>query len=105
MFHVGQKVVCVNDDPGYSSVPGNLLDGLKANTIYTVRGEVHLTNGDRCIYLNEIVRPLEPAPRYGVRELPYLAARFRPIVDKKTDISIFQEMCKDTSDHQPEGVV
>lgn len=63
MFHIGQMVLCVNDDPTAFRRPGKItvgfgLDGLTKGMVYTVRG----TNGCDCwrckdnILIEEIVR-------------------------------------------------
>lgn len=90
-FHVGQLVVCVDDQLGYTRwLPGRVssntdLDGLRRSQIYTVR-EVCLSWADEwrepvdCIHLVEITRHV------GV---PYAAERFRPITDDK--LAIFRQ--------------
>lgn len=88
-FRVGQKVVCINDDPNafYPAGRGD-LDGLMKGCIYTVR-EIGLIGyaGHACVRLEELRRP----DKYD-NDCPYAAARFRPIVERKTDISIFARM-------------
>ena len=111
-FYVGQKIVCVNDHPGEflnSGFKGFVepgLDGLQAGKIYTVKSMYRYT-GIACttkvsVILEEITRP-------GGREgagVGFDCRRFRPLdevrkevqksVKRKTDISIFQDMCKKT---------
>jgi hypothetical protein len=95
-FHVGQKVVCVDDDPRsflHAGAPGvrfsGDLNGLKKGAVYTVRafGRYPAYPDILCVWLEEIIRPTaffdEPA---------YVAARFRPVVERKSDISIFTAM-------------
>lgn len=90
MFHVRQKVVCVcNHNIGLGCW---LRDIPKVNHIYTIRG-FEVANGIDCLLLEEITN------RYltegGTYSEAYAASRFRPLVDKKTDISIFNEiLCK-----------
>ena len=83
-FRIGQKVVCVapywtvNADP---NVP-------QEGQVYTVRGKV---DGGRFLYLREIRNP----PRIGFEgcfEPCWSAKGFRPVVTRKTDISIFTDM-------------
>jgi len=74
-FRVGQKVVCV-DASGCASAD------LSEGTIYTVR---------------QVQPPIDNAtPRvllFGSREtIGWYASRFRPLVERKTDISIFTRM-------------
>lgn len=111
-FYVGQKIVCVNDNPeeflnsGFegSVYPG--LDGLQAGKIYTVKSLYRYT-GAICSTKVSVV--LEEITRLGGKDV-YAAGfdcrRFRPLdevrkevqksVKRKTDISIFQDMCKKT---------
>ena len=81
-FYVGQKVVCVDDRPFFSEgVPVPLVLG----RIYTVAG---FDNHD-CLVLVE-----QPGRNFaGWRsDLGYQKSRFRPVVERKTDISIFKAM-------------
>lgn len=93
MFRVGQKVVCVEDKPmlvdifPYRAAVGvNLIKG----NVYTIRGVVFDLKGTLCVYLVEARSPLPPLSN-GM-ERPYFATRFRPLVERKTDISIFKKM-------------
>lgn len=92
-FHVGQRVVCVDD----ASRPGLLwsigkawgdLDGLRKGTIYTVRGIELAPIGVLTLKLREIVRKSPPGT--GNLDAGFAAFRFRPVVE--TDISIFTAM-------------
>lgn len=91
MFHVGQKVVCVD----VSGVEGEIRKG----AIYTICG---VTNIDPCgvrddqivapyVHLDEIARG--PCPMCGSR-VPFTAMRFRPITERKTDISELKKLCE-----------
>ena len=94
MFYVGQKVVCVNDAPDIMSVlcgdtPN--LAGLKSGAIYTVRAvRRHDHTGNFGLLLFEINRPILGGD--DGREQPFYVGRFRPAVERKTDISIFTRM-------------
>lgn len=89
-FHVGQKVVCVDDDwtaPGYD-VP----TGLTVGSVYTITGvissSVHCAEymGARdhlALLLAEVDHPIFP-------DIGFASPRFRPV--KTTDISIFRAM-------------
>lgn len=100
-FHVGQKVVCVDDDETRYRVfaaaglhfDGN-LNGLKKGAVYTVRAVGHYAPypGLLCLWLVEIERPIIHLIQIVHGEAPYVAARFRPVVERKTDISIFVAM-------------
>lgn len=87
-FYVGQKVVCVAD----AVQPGRLwVDGVppKEGAIYTIASIVINGSGTQALVLVEAPRgPISHAlGAYG-----YHAWRFRPIVERKTDISIFKAM-------------
>jgi hypothetical protein len=97
-FRVGQKVVCVDDAfPGHELCLADTL--LRAGYIYTIAAVVAESCVSRPgpypgIHLVEINRPLS---KHDGRVLAYRASRFRPIVERKTDISIFTKMLtKDT---------
>jgi hypothetical protein len=92
MFRVGQKVVCVQ-----GSVVGLGHKPIVVGNMYTVRDVGD--DGDPRGYwirLNEVRNQV----RYGClwngvwtdREPTYTATRFRPIVERPTDISIFTAM-------------
>lgn len=100
-FHVGQRVVCVEtwvDDPNRLGRMGE--EGPVAGHVYTIReiGMFHpmfpdsvnvrlveIVNAarDYCSPSGDVFRTWEPS--FG-------AFRFRPVVDRKTDISVFQAM-------------
>lgn len=83
-FRIGQKVVCV-DAPDYP-----LYQGWRAypkqGVVYTVRG---YRRDDLCsLMLFEIVNDLDSSGN----ESAYFEERFRPVVTRDTDISVFTEM-------------
>lgn len=88
-FRVGQKVVCVDDaEPTFHGVWAHYQ---VKGQIYTVTAVGLVNNLDRkklpCILVAELNR----------NELsPLWEHRFRPIVERKTDISIFTKMLTDT---------
>lgn len=81
MFHVGQKVVCI-DATSYGPWPH-----LKQGAVYTVLLTTAF-DGNRA-YLT--VDCQEGGGQY-------MRHRFRPIVEKKTDISIFTKMLTGTKE-------
>jgi len=89
-FRVGQKVVCVNSEK-FRNMDLNLSGGLfpKKGMIYTVRG---FSIGGH-VLLDEIVE-LPHLWLEGYGEGGWLVWRFRPVVERKTDISIFTAMLK-----------
>jgi hypothetical protein len=89
MFWIGQKVVCV-DDRGLAAALHQDEVGPLVGDIYTVRGLI-CVNGQHGVKLFEIVNP--PHQYWGeTRECAFYARRFRPVVEKKTDISVFEEI-------------
>jgi hypothetical protein len=98
MFHVGQKVVCLDDS-------SESLDGTKfieKDAIYTIRwvgifdlgGIIVPTLCLRLAGINrgEGVWDIRHSNREAAYDMPYRATRFRPVIERKTDISIFTEM-------------
>jgi hypothetical protein len=97
MFRVGQKVVCV-DDGRAVHLGCKLWDGLlKKGALYTISG-VNAKHPDfpgvDAVHLAEIRRP---------NGMPFGAWRFRPVVERKTDISIFLAMLNKSPAKQPEN--
>ena len=91
MFRVGQKVVCVDAD-GLQSDRSIFSSLPQVGSVYTVREIIPSDCGwprVPALTLNEIKGEWDPM--WGV-EYSFLATRFRPIVDRTTDISVFKEM-------------
>lgn len=91
-FRVGQKVVCVSDD----ALESDGVKRLQKGRVYTVRkvqsdysspGWLRLGDGP-VLWVKEI-------ETRGNGDHPYCASRFRPAVERKTDISIFKAMLED----------
>lgn len=82
-FRVGQRVVCVNANDWLDEEDEVFpLHG----EVYTIRDIIPYADGICGLLLCEIVnRPQEYD--MGFLECTFLASRFRPIVDRKTDIS------------------
>lgn len=105
-FFVGQRIICVDDVPAKGVIPywetGELiravpcLDGLTRGHVYTVRDFVIGFDGTSYIRLKEIVRP---SLRNKNSEVPYRASRFRPLTERKADLTarqrIFDQMLHD----------
>jgi hypothetical protein len=94
MFYVGQKVVCINADENQFIVPNKPYRhsefwSLREGEIYTISELTQHAYGNPCMKLVEI-------PDRSERDWGYNRARFRPLVEKKTDISIFKEMLNKT---------
>ena len=88
MFHTGQKVAFIG-----GVFPDRDAIQLSNKKVYTVHS--YCKNGrhgnEEGIHLNE-VHNTSSSKRCSC----YSAHEFRPIVEKKTDISVFTEMLKDT---------
>jgi hypothetical protein len=88
-FRVGQKVVC-NRNTKWEGGFQDEIDPIYGH-IYTIRGIVHYPFGPAGLLLVEIVN----APRSyeeGFYECDFQAPNFRPVVERKTDISVFTAM-------------
>ncbi len=85
-FRVGQKVVCV-DAKGRRHLGFDWIhsDAPVEGVVYTVAG-LTFEQGEPCIVLAE--RPRSEESEYE----GYAARRSRPVVERKTDISIFEKM-------------
>lgn len=89
MFAKGDLVVCVNsnpdfdhDIPGVDRVPD--MNGLRCGVVYTVRANGPcVMDGSPCVWLEEIVRPIEFAE---TSEVGYLSDRFRPVQRKSMEV-------------------
>jgi hypothetical protein len=100
MFYVGQKVVCINDDyehPNWKYIPNRPKKG----DIYTIRGIVDFCYKSsresppltrEALYLYEVVNQSLPFGGGPDREYAFESGRFKPLLEKKTDISIFTAM-------------
>ncbi len=90
MFRVGQRVVCI--DPTWGS-SGSLQSAWCPNLpikdrIYTIR-DVVTFNG----YPNGFLRLYEVVNPVKGRDEPYFeVTKYRPIVERKTDISVFRKL-------------
>jgi hypothetical protein len=92
-FRIGQKVVCIwQYSRGMDDCPSIPQKG----QVYTVRGfsDAPYRPDELAIYLEEVVNPpFDYSPGWDwTGEPSFMACRFRPVVERKTDISIFTEM-------------
>ena len=92
MFHIGQRVVCIHD---IGCAQGNEFPNIPIKgSIYTVRGFVSPDVGNERtpgMLLEEVVNaPWEY--NEGVFEPSFHPYHFRPVVQRKTDISVFKRM-------------
>jgi hypothetical protein len=98
-FRVGQKVVCIDADFPHSMY-SEYVQFPKKNGVYEIRGIlpfVDPADGRQFIYLAGITNR-KLAYLQGAFESAFPSNRFRPIVERKTDISVFTKMLT------PEGV-
>lgn len=89
-FRVGQKVVFVDDTPTQSECgPGSywLPNWPVLGQVYTIRAFVD----DDAVFLEEVRNPVREF-LHGVSEGSFYCWRFRPVQERKTDISIFTAM-------------
>ena len=97
-FYVGQKVECVDISRGFQNMLGDWSDDreLKIGAIYTIRAVGLYDDDAPVVWLDEILIRRAPKGKKAknVGDVPYGAWRFRPLIENKTDISIFTEMLK-----------
>lgn len=96
-FHVGQKVVCIRDIEPYfdEAMP-------EVGRVYTVRSIEGFLLGVG-IRLVEIINP--PRDYSNARcECSFWIGAFRPVVEKKTDISIFTALLNPSPAKETERV-
>lgn len=78
-FRVGMKVVCVDASVDYLGQATNLIEG----AVYEVRA--------KGTHLGEDFIVVAGAPSWHPTK-GYRSSRFRPVVERKTDISVFTAM-------------
>ena len=96
-FHVGQRVICVDDRPRVGVRAGRGDEAMpKAGITYTIRTILHrepLGLDQDGVLLEEIVNPVRwyTAPAGPIRaELHFRVDRFRPV--RTTNIDVFTRM-------------
>ena len=87
MFRIGQKVVCVDNKVRPRTAYPKILKKLKVNGIYHIAKITHQGIGVR---IAEVVSPGGTS---------FYSDRFRPVVERKTDISTFEKLL-DTKNHK-----
>jgi hypothetical protein len=96
-FRVGQKVVCVEDHDVVGTGVWYDDDRIARGEIYTIkRLWVDILGNPVC---DLVERSRDTASNYWGFRLGYCRTRFRPIVEKKTDISIFTALL-DPANHK-----
>lgn len=92
MFHIGQEVVCIRDN--YNAINWKFIPNkpIKGNT-YIIRDIVNIKIFNRIgLIFEEIHNPVVNWADVGTMESPFCSTRFRPVIKRKTDISIFNEI-------------
>jgi hypothetical protein len=92
-FRVGQKVVCV-DASGYKGLPWHDGSKLVKGSIYTVRACGLTLDGSPGLLLGEIKLVVTTNRVLVGRDCFYWAERFRPVVERRTDISFAHEILR-----------
>ena len=101
-FRVGQKVVCVEMESLYPPGVVPLEQPIQpvVGSVYTVREIVTgKVGGVPCLKLHEIPDHLIKLKLNGellLGDVVYDAVGFRPVVERKTDISVFRAMLNTT---------
>lgn len=107
-FEVGQQVVCIDDDWSkwtsydFEVIPNRPIKGQK----YTIRDmrEVNFIDGPSIgLYFHEIQNPIA-VWKSGNYENAFWFKRFKPLEEKKTDISIFTNILNKVNNKSPELV-
>ncbi len=90
-FHVGQKVVYVGRRVSIWHQIKRMIHPYRnpeKGVVYTV-SNIYVSGGDQVLELLEF-----PSPFDGYWDAGFLADAFRPVVDRKTDISVFTEILR-----------
>ncbi len=98
-FRVGQKVVLVDDSTRGEGLPAKVFGFAvpRRGEVYTVRFVGTVGFGRKSVLLLEEINNHHAAMMLGLVIEPALAAdRFRPVVERKTDIEIFRRMLNTT---------
>ena len=97
MFWVGQKVVCIDNDdhPEWQTAEARTCKEqvsywLERGNIYVIRKIVSRKN--LTIWLRGINRRRTDRGDQEWRDTGFMAERFRPLVERKTDIAIFKKL-------------
>jgi hypothetical protein len=101
MFHVGQKVVCLKEGPWVATYGGPCPAGsFPVNgEVVTIR-EIVRHDGRGFLRFHEHRNPVH----WGGPETAFAAERFRPIIERKTDISCFVRILDKVNSKQPAKV-
>lgn len=90
MFRIGQKITCIavlESSDALKFIPNRPV----LNGVYTVRADALVYN-EQYLLLEELHNPADDWSEIGYGEPPFWHGLFRPLVERKTDISIFTAM-------------
>lgn len=101
MWYVGQKVVCINDSPFPSDedIKWGETEAIYIDEIYTLKSIHHDLDGALVFHLFEVERDRESRDQFS-HLVGYGTWRFRPLLNKKTDISVFTDILKTVKDSE-----
>jgi hypothetical protein len=103
MFHIGQKVVRVKDDAARNGRRRGTLswpDTVRNGRILTIRDiDMRYVDwyGVAGLRFEEVSFPHKEVLGVGPVEPAFPADQFRPVTERKTDISVFQEIARKVS--------
>lgn len=96
-WFVGQKVVCIDADISFADEFLIKRGRLTKGQVYTIRAIQTCVLGSFGFRLQEITCSMrDPRWEYG-----FLASRFRPAVERKTNISLFHRMLTPSRIEEP----
>jgi hypothetical protein len=107
MFSVGHNVVCVDDDT-YSPLAGTLSPAMKRK-VEVAKGQIYIVRWIGPYHMKYAGKPWGD-PFLGVRvegiirshiDTPFHHGRFRPVVERKTDIGFAHEILRKASKKAP----
>ena len=94
MFFRGQKVTMKHDDAHWEPVEADVINP-EFGVVYTVRA-IDFIEGREWLQFVEIVNA--KVPYHGGHEEPWFEGdAFRPVVERKTDISVFKALLEPAS--------
>jgi len=106
MYRSGQKIVCVYDGlyPGY--IRGfSASEQIVKGEIYTVLRSIVDDDGDEILHLHEVCRDEESRTIWG-DSAGYVATRFRPLIERKTDtgMAVLEQIRRDVESYVPHKI-
>lgn len=93
-FRIGQKVVCIGAEWEAAPQPGEVFPSI--GVVYTIRG-ITVDRGGASdaigLYFDGLVNPPRICGNFPIQVEPSFGhTKFRPVIERKTDISIFTAM-------------